>query len=107
MIARRIQIHSRVLTVNRNNSKPRRDPLAAILALFFLLLVLGWPHAWRSFADDRPGTRPWMDMTLSPERRAELVLKELTLDEKVALLHGNLAMAARALCSASHGWGFP
>ena len=33
--------------------------------------------------------RPWMNPQLSPEERAELVLKELTLDEKVALLHGN------------------
>ena len=33
--------------------------------------------------------RPWMNPQLSPEDRADLVLKELTLDEKIALLHGN------------------
>ena len=33
--------------------------------------------------------RPWMNPKLSPEERAELVLKQLTLDEKIALLHGN------------------
>jgi len=33
--------------------------------------------------------RPWMNTTLSPEDRAELVLKQLTLDEKLALVHGN------------------
>ncbi|MGD1107954.1 MAG: glycoside hydrolase family 3 C-terminal domain-containing protein [Terracidiphilus sp.] len=33
--------------------------------------------------------RPWMNPQLSPEERAELVLKQLTLDEKIALLHGN------------------
>ena len=33
--------------------------------------------------------RPWMNPTLSPEERADLVLKQLTLDEKIALLHGN------------------
>jgi len=33
--------------------------------------------------------RPWMDPQLSPEDRADLVLKQLTLDEKIALLHGN------------------
>jgi beta-glucosidase len=33
--------------------------------------------------------RPWMDPNLPPEQRAELVLKQLTLDEKLALLHGN------------------
>ena len=40
-----------------------------------------------------PGSRrrnagPWMNTSLSPDERADLVLKEMTLDEKVALLHG-------------------
>jgi beta-glucosidase len=33
--------------------------------------------------------RPWTDSHLSPEDRSELVLKQLTLDEKLALVHGN------------------
>src|SRR6202050_3325171 len=33
--------------------------------------------------------RPWMNPKLSPEERADMVLKQLTLDEKQALLHGN------------------
>jgi beta-glucosidase len=33
--------------------------------------------------------QPWMNSSLSPEKRADLVLKQLTLDEKIALLHGN------------------
>jgi beta-glucosidase len=32
---------------------------------------------------------PWMNPSLSPEQRADLVLKQMTLDEKLALLHGN------------------
>jgi beta-glucosidase len=32
---------------------------------------------------------PWMDSHLSPGDRSELVLKQLTLDEKLALVHGN------------------
>jgi beta-glucosidase len=32
--------------------------------------------------------RPWMDPKLSPDERAEMVLKELTLDEKIDLVHG-------------------
>ena len=32
--------------------------------------------------------RPWMNSTLSPDERAEMVLKELTLDEKIDLVHG-------------------
>src|SRR5579863_7895293 len=31
---------------------------------------------------------PWNDTSLSPDERADLVIKELTLDEKIALLHG-------------------
>jgi beta-glucosidase len=31
---------------------------------------------------------PWMDTSLSPDARAALVLKELTLDEKITLIHG-------------------
>src|SRR5215472_1491426 len=63
--------------------------LAATLVFCFIVLALFSPTHWRSRADDQPGSRPWMDKTLSPDRRAELVLKEMTLDEKVALLHGN------------------
>jgi beta-glucosidase len=32
--------------------------------------------------------RPWMDASLSPDARADLVIKELTLDEKIQLVHG-------------------
>src|SRR6201994_1338124 len=32
---------------------------------------------------------PWLNPKLSPEERADMVLKQLTLDEKLALLHGN------------------
>src|SRR5215469_18815487 len=31
---------------------------------------------------------PWMNTSLLPDERADLVLKEMTVDEKVALLHG-------------------
>jgi beta-glucosidase len=30
-----------------------------------------------------------MDRSLSPDERADLVLKEMTLDEKIGLVHGN------------------
>ncbi|PYT86446.1 MAG: glycosyl hydrolase, partial [Acidobacteria bacterium] len=40
---------------------------------------------------------PWMDKTLSPDRRAEMVLHELTLDEKINFVHGN----------GMPGWGAP
>src|SRR5580658_2222323 len=40
---------------------------------------------------------PWSDTSLSPDARADLVLKELTLDEKIGLLHGQ----------GMRGWGPP
>jgi beta-glucosidase len=33
--------------------------------------------------------QPWTDTSLPPEARAEMVLKQMTLDEKLTLLHGN------------------
>ncbi len=35
-----------------------------------------------------PALRPWMNTGLSPDQRADLVLKEMTLDEKIILMHG-------------------
>ena len=57
---------------------------SALVFLFFVsLAVLG--SAQRRQA---ASTGPWMNTSLSPDQRADLVLKEMTLDEKVALLHG-------------------
>jgi len=33
-------------------------------------------------------SKPWMSPSLSPDQRADLVLKEMTLDEKIGMLHG-------------------
>ena len=33
-------------------------------------------------------TRPWMNTSLSPDERASMVVKVMTLDEKITLLHG-------------------
>ena len=36
----------------------------------------------------QPKHYPWSDTTLSPDARADLVIKEMTLEEKISLLHG-------------------
>src|SRR5215469_737117 len=46
-------------------------------------------HAQQSAAPADSTAHPWMNISLSPDERAALVLKELTLDEKIGLLHGN------------------
>src|ERR1017187_9391788 len=52
-----------------------------------------------------PVTGPWSDSTLSPDRRAELLLGQMTLDEKIAILHGGggFGQAAAPGATASNG----
>ena len=33
-------------------------------------------------------SRPWMNASLSPAQRANLLIKEMTLDEKIVMMHG-------------------
>ncbi len=47
--------------------------------------------------------RPWLDAKLSPEARADLLLKSMTLDEKIALLHGPMAVSVRPRPDDSRG----
>ncbi|MGA2657355.1 MAG: glycoside hydrolase family 3 C-terminal domain-containing protein [Verrucomicrobiota bacterium] len=39
-------------------------------------------------AQEKTPKHPWMDKSLSPDRRAALVIEQMTLDEKVNLVHG-------------------
>jgi beta-glucosidase len=61
----------------------RSVTFAAILGLFVALCAA---HA--ANPDHPPQSRPWMDTHLSLDQRADLVLKEMTLDEKIQLMHG-------------------
>jgi beta-glucosidase len=69
----------------------RRLPflLTAILAV----CVIVAPNFARLHSHSQEGeqkqNRPWMNTSLSPDERADLVLKEMTLDEKIGLVHGN------------------
>jgi beta-glucosidase len=56
-----------------------------IAALAAFLYAIGGS----SMAQNATSTGPWMNANLSPDERAEMVLRQLTLDEKIALLHGN------------------
>lgn len=57
---------------------------------FFLCLIAALAAmATASVTAAQTADRPWMNPNLSPDERAELVLKQMTLDEKLALLHGN------------------
>jgi beta-glucosidase len=80
-------------------NKPRRLPflLAAIFALSFIIAPIFARRHSRGQAEEQKQNRPWMNTTLSPDERADLVLKEMTLDEKIDLVHGN----------GMPGWGKP
>jgi len=41
-------------------------------------------------------TGPWMDKSLPPDRRADLVMEQMTLDEKLGLVHGGSAYSGQA-----------
>jgi beta-glucosidase len=54
---------------------------------------------------------PWMNPRLSPDRRADLIVKQMTLDEEVSLVHGPLGIPGfapkDALGSAGYVTGVP
>ena len=60
----------------------RSISFVAILGLF---VAVGFTSAAKP---ERPPERPWMNKQLSLDQRADLVLKEMTLDEKIQLMHG-------------------
>ena len=60
--------------------------ISALALLSFSLLPVA-VIAQRRQPPPKP-TGPWMNTSLSPDQRTDLVLKEMTLDEKIAMLHG-------------------
>jgi beta-glucosidase len=62
------------------------SPLAlGIVFTAFTLLPLA---SAQSSSGNSSQSLPWMNASLSPDERAALVLKQMTLDEKISLLHG-------------------
>lgn len=64
-------------------------PLAIMLGLFAVVTVSPPSAQYAPNGNAGYGLQyPWLDRTLSPDARADLVLKQMTLDEKISLLHG-------------------
>ena len=63
----------------------RTSPLALGIAILSLALLPAFAQAG---SEHKKPPAPWMNTSLSPDERAALVVKEMTLDEKVSLLHG-------------------
>jgi beta-glucosidase len=61
------------------------SPRSLAVALAFSLIAYG---TCRSQESATPGSQLWMNASLAPDLRAEMVLKQLTIDEKIQLVHG-------------------
>jgi len=57
-----------------------------VTTMFTLMLAVQVGTAQRRFTPRPSG--PWDNKSLSPDERADLVIKQMTLDEKIAMLHG-------------------
>ncbi len=60
-------------------------PLALAIAI---LALTGFPIWAQVASNQKKAPAPWMNTNLSADERSALVVKEMTLDEKVSLLHG-------------------
>ena len=72
-------------TMNLYLHSLRTNPLALGIAILSLALL---PASAQAGAEHKKAPAPWMNSSLSPDERAALVVKELTLEEKISLLHG-------------------
>lgn len=77
--------------------RPRGSAAASCVAAVTLLC---------SFAFAQTSDQPWTNPHLSPDERADLVVKQMTLDEKIQLVHGSMAMLGRKIPRALGGDGF-
>jgi beta-glucosidase len=58
-----------------------------LLALAVLSVVAGCSMQQPTTQPAAKDTRPWMNTSLPPEQRAKLLLKQMTLDEKISQIH--------------------
>ena len=79
-------------------NKTLSPPVASLLALVLAAVAPATAqHRLHNETEAQKQNHPWMNTSLSPDQRADMVLKELTLDEKIDLVHGN----------GMPGWGKP
>ncbi len=82
----------------RSVARPCGKTALVILCMFCLCFLAQSPLLGQSGASPKPAAkssaapsaqRPWMNRALSPERRASLLIKAMTLDEKITMMHGS------------------
>ena len=65
-------------------------PSIAFIGLSILLTLVPRAHAqqWEEKKSAPAPKGPWSDKSLSPDQRADLLIKQMTLDEKISQVHG-------------------
>ena len=79
---------------------PKRVPAAAFGIVLFTL------SSCACLASAQAPSQPWANTRLSPDERADLLVKQMTLDEKIQLVHGSMAMFGPKILGALGGDGF-
>jgi beta-glucosidase len=83
-------------------------PYAVAITHLFAVIALATFGCAPAHAQTKPATskRPWMNKTLPPDERADMVLHEMTLDEKIQMVHGTGWGVLRAGAPISPGSNF-
>jgi beta-glucosidase len=63
-------------------------PTKELILVMLCMFVLTATHAQQALSLGEQAARPWMDTRLSADERASLVVRQMTLDEKIAMVHG-------------------
>lgn len=65
-----------------------RSAVRAVCAVLYAVIIISAVSLAQAPQQKPTTPQPWMNKSLSPDQRADMVLKQMTLDEKVGLLHG-------------------
>jgi beta-glucosidase len=79
-----------------NQDHTRRTALIAIVVLLFVCTILAVSGQTPNWGANPMPNSPWLDKSLSPDKRADLLLQQMTLDEKLVLVHQDPGPLARA-----------
>ena len=76
--------------------RPVLRPVAIIVTFATLIIGVSLANAqeWTHQKPTPPPKGPWSDKSLSPDQRADLLIQQMTLDEKLLLVHGDTGEAA-------------
>ena len=75
--------------------------IAALMAASFTFSPVAFAKGVGRGMQQQAPAGPWMDKTLPPDQRADMVIAQMTLDEKIQLVHGG--QAGRGAPSPSNG----